>query len=471
MGDTQLEHPLTESLMGSPQVFWELKDEQKDHEFFEKMQRTGINPIRKWKTHGRPPVKLIIYLVLVALTTMQITMFSSTSITYMRASYNSLNYFITGEPDIVDQVYLYDINSTLIHMNRTVQNFYTLVGASVGRYYWVKGEDGMREPIRLTTEAFTVDAKHCPMSSVTQVTHCGVEKRSFDLTPEDPLHGIPLNNTRAFFDSLVRMELNFQLKNVAVFNSFNLCYVWSIKSVYDFSKRGGRIIASWDATKRVCGDGHTYWYMTPMQSQVLVASSIFVFGCISTILTFKSIHRAFSLYSGTKRRLFVNLGSEASYWSTLTLKEKFELLGRFFDVWNIISILGNACNVSSAVLGIMTDLGTAADTSVHRFLTGMGCMLMWINLIRYLEYNDKYYALILTLKNGTPGVIRFTVGAAPMYIGYALFGVIFFGPDTELVSNTRLVVLLLIGPSSYPHKQPNKETVFCERQVLCLEVQ
>eukprot|EP00300_Choanocystis_sp_HF-7_P012272 c17816_g1_i2.p1 GENE.c17816_g1_i2~~c17816_g1_i2.p1 ORF type:complete len:395 (+),score=73.09 c17816_g1_i2:1254-2438(+) len=197
----------------------------------------------------------------------------------------------------------------------------------------------------------------------------------------------------------------------------------------------GEITVSWDAKKRVCNDVQTYWFMSPMQSQVLLASSILLFSIISIVLTFKAIFRALYLYSGTKRRLFVNTEIEQSYWSTLNSRQRLTLILNFCDVWNVISIVGNACNVASAVLNIMMDLGFVADTDAHRFLTGFGCMLSWIKLIRYLEYYDKYYALVLTLKNATPGVIRFTVGAAPLFVGYALFGVVYFGPDSELFAN------------------------------------
>jgi len=62
------------------------------------------------------------------------------------------------------------------------------------------------------------------------------------------------------------------------------------------------------------------------------------------------------------------------------------------------------------------------DSSVEIF-SGLGCMLAWINLTRYFEYNKRYYILIMSLKRAAPNVFRFFIGALPILIGYTMFGV------------------------------------------------
>eukprot|EP00299_Pterocystis_sp_00344_P000069 c10021_g1_i1.p1 GENE.c10021_g1_i1~~c10021_g1_i1.p1 ORF type:complete len:716 (+),score=156.34 c10021_g1_i1:24-2171(+) len=434
------------------EIVLDLQNSKQDNAYFRKLQRTGVDPLTKWIKYGRPPIKLGIHLVLVILTTLQVVNYSDTTITYLRASYGTWNHIIVGQPDVSagSSMYLYEVDETLNHINQTVDQFYNLVSTSVGRYFWVKDSDGMIVQPQLEVWAFDVDEKDCPFSGKAEITNCKIHSTTSVCTLEDPLGGIPENDTRQFFDQLVRMKLTFRVKNTAILQDRSLCYIWNIVSTYDFTSRGGRIYLSWTASRRVCSDAQTYWYMSPMESLVLLAGAILLFSFMSLILTFKAISRSVSLYLGTKKRLYFRDSSE-SYWDSLSFKDKLIVLRKFFDVWHVIVTFGNACNVMSSIAGIMIDLGSLPDSSFYRFMTGMGCMFAWINMIRYLEYNEKSYALILTLKNGTPGVLRFAVGAAPVFVGYALFGVVYFGADTELfdtVDNACATLFALLNGDS-----------------------
>lgn len=48
---------------------------------------------------------------------------------------------------------------------------------------------------------------------------------------------------------------------------------------------------------------------------------------------------------------------------------------------------------------------------------------------------DGIQLLIKALGRGVPNVIRFIISALPMFIGYALFGMLLFAQDTERVRN------------------------------------
>jgi hypothetical protein len=64
--------------------------------------------------------------------------------------------------------------------------------------------------------------------------------------------------------------------------------------------------------------------------------------------------------------------------------------------------------------------------------TGLACMFTWFNLVQFFEHSPKYYELILTLKMSAPRVLRFCIGVAPIFIGFAMFGVSFFSTYSEL---------------------------------------
>ncbi|CAJ0953905.1 unnamed protein product [Ranitomeya imitator] len=55
-------------------------------------------------------------------------------------------------------------------------------------------------------------------------------------------------------------------------------------------------------------------------------------------------------------------------------------------------------------------------------------MLVWLGVIRYLGFFQKYNILILTLGAALPNVIRFCCCAAMIYLGYCFCGWIVLGP-------------------------------------------
>ncbi|OXB51336.1 UNVERIFIED_CONTAM: hypothetical protein H355_009247, partial [Colinus virginianus] len=55
-------------------------------------------------------------------------------------------------------------------------------------------------------------------------------------------------------------------------------------------------------------------------------------------------------------------------------------------------------------------------------------MLVWLGVIRYLGFFQKYNLLILTLRAALPNVMRFCCCAAMIYLGYCFCGWIVLGP-------------------------------------------
>ena len=58
--------------------------------------------------------------------------------------------------------------------------------------------------------------------------------------------------------------------------------------------------------------------------------------------------------------------------------------------------------------------------------------MLWLALIQYLEFEARYYVLFLTLKRAVPRIGQFLLGIAPMFLGYALLGMILFGDQNPL---------------------------------------
>jgi len=76
---------------------------------------------------------------------------------------------------------------------------------------------------------------------------------------------------------------------------------------------------------------------------------------------------------------------------------------------NIIQIFGAALSIF------------VPNNSVD-ILIGFGCMLAFIHLGRYLEYNKNYSTIYETIKRGLPNIIRYLIGVFPIFFGFVLFG-------------------------------------------------
>lgn len=62
---------------------------------------------------------------------------------------------------------------------------------------------------------------------------------------------------------------------------------------------------------------------------------------------------------------------------------------------------------------------------------GIACLLLYLGAVQYLEFFPRYYIMISILKRTTPRVSRFLLGVFPLFIGYALLGMVAFGDQVD----------------------------------------
>jgi len=81
----------------------------------------------------------------------------------------------------------------------------------------------------------------------------------------------------------------------------------------------------------------------------------------------------------------------------------------------------------------------------HKFFAGLGCGLLWVNLIAYLSGSGHYYTLIHTLNRAIPRVFRFLVGVVPVFLGYAFFGMLYFGDKSDRFQSFSVSLITLFA--------------------------
>ncbi|GLE02890.1 hypothetical protein PINS_up011754 [Pythium insidiosum] len=72
-------------------------------------------------------------------------------------------------------------------------------------------------------------------------------------------------------------------------------------------------------------------------------------------------------------------------------------------------------------------------------------LLLWASLVGYLEHNRQIYSIVLTLRWSAPRVLQFLVGVSPVFLGFALFGTIYFGPRVAVFGSLSASMMTLFA--------------------------
>ena len=270
------------------------------------------------------------------------------------------------------------------------------------------------------------------------------ETHLFWITPDDLG---PIDSS--FVRRLVAMTLSFALTSFGP--SGNLCLVWNISMEYDFRNRGQIELSLSSRVSHSCDEHlsfkevweHGYW----LNFAIIAAATC------NIVLSTRSIAKSFAILWRLRNRHFIR-----SHDSEVLEEVEYEVLhdmdnntpatsnnmdlnpeptltitgaARLFNKWFFIMLLASVCNVVSATIFLVNGMKHAPTTAFHKMCAGFGCALLWISLVTYASGSFHYYTLVHTLSRALPRVLRFVVGVFPVYLGYALFGMLYFGDQSE----------------------------------------
>jgi hypothetical protein len=72
-------------------------------------------------------------------------------------------------------------------------------------------------------------------------------------------------------------------------------------------------------------------------------------------------------------------------------------------------------------------------------------MLLWISVLRYLEFSRATYGIVLTLQRAAPRVAVFLAGALPVFFAFTAFAVAYFGDTVAAFANPRIACVSLFA--------------------------
>lgn len=89
----------------------------------------------------------------------------------------------------------------------------------------------------------------------------------------------------------------------------------------------------------------------------------------------------------------------------------------FVDFWIVMIVINDILIIAGSVLKLMIEkrIFESVYFPACSLLLGVGNLLVWMGLLRYLGFFRKYNVLILTMKRAVPHVLRFSLCAILLY--------------------------------------------------------
>uniref|UniRef100_A0A4W3HMX1 Mucolipin TRP cation channel 3 n=1 Tax=Callorhinchus milii TaxID=7868 RepID=A0A4W3HMX1_CALMI len=418
--------------MENPELIINSTPEEKTEIFF-------MNPCEKFQARGRKPWKLGVQILKIAMVTLQLVLFGlSNQMVVLFKQENTIAFKHLFLKDYVDKsdganndcvVYtqhdVYEYLSFYIQLhNISVGNHaYERRGSHVApltvcQYFYKRGS------VSPGNETFNVDPK--------------IETDCFNIVPLVPMHNGSLNdelNLTLDFHRLLMVQVGFKLKtiNLQTIRRHELpdCYYFSIMITFDNKAHSGRIEINLDndVSIRECRGWHIAGAGKKTNFKMTFDAFIILVCLTSLILCTRSVIKGIKLQQ--EFAYFFNL----RYNKNVTWSERME----FVNGWYILIIVSDSLTITGSVLKIEIDAKSLASYDVCSILLGTSTLLVWVGVIRYLGFFEKYNVLILTLRAAFPNVIRFCCCAAMIYLGYCFCGWIVLGPYHEKFRSLNVV--------------------------------
>ncbi|XP_051573455.1 mucolipin-1b [Myxocyprinus asiaticus] len=394
-----------------------------------KLKYFFMSPCDKYHAKGRKPFKLALQLLKIVIVTVQLVMFGLSNqmvVAFKEENTNSFKHlFLRNYLDGSEEpMCVHTQKAVHEHIEYAIDQYLALQQTSVGRYAYVPG-------VGLNGSALYLCQRYYRKGSIEPVND------TFDIDPHvitdcigvNPPPDLPAplqndyKNITLKFQKLINITIQFQLKAINIQTIINNeipdCYTFSITILFDNKAHSGKVKLSLlnEASIKECRDpnvsGHADSYAR-VAFDVLVA----VVCGLSLVLCGRSILRGIVLQHEFVCYFRQSLGHSVCWGDRL----------EFINGWYLLLIISDILTIIASFIKIAIETKNLSSYDVCSILMGTSTLLVWVGVIRYFSFFQKYNILIVTLRAAFPNVIRFCCCAAAIYMGYCFCGWIVLGP-------------------------------------------
>ncbi|XP_041833046.1 mucolipin-1b [Melanotaenia boesemani] len=403
------------------------EDEEEEEALRRKLKYFFMSPCDKYNAKGRKPFKLGLQLLKIITVTVQLVLFGLTNqmvVTFKEENTAAFKHlFLKGYKDKAAQA-VHTQAGLYSHIHFAIEQYLALPELAVGRYAYVMG-------VGVKGSALSLCQRYYSKGTIDPVND------TFDIDPRVVTDCIGLNpitdssapgnsdykNFTLEFYKLINVTIDFQLKAINIQTIINNeipdCYTFAITIVMDNRAHSGKVKISLQnqASIKECKDtnvsGHAESYAREF-FDVLVA----IVCLLSLLLCGRSILRGILLQHEYVQFFKHKLGRSVSWGDRM----------EFINGWYILLIISDLLTIIGSFIKIGIESKTLSSYDVCGILLGTSTLLVWVGVIRYLSFFQKYNILIVTLRAAFPNVIRFCCCVAAIYLGYCFCGWIVLGP-------------------------------------------
>ncbi|XP_070816851.1 mucolipin-2 [Chaetodon trifascialis] len=394
-----------------------------------------MSPCEKYRARRHIPWKLGVQILKIIMITTQLILFGLNNqlvVSYKEENVMALkNLFVkdysgVDEDDYCVAVYTqHDVYDSLFHV---LDQYSQLSRLAVGPISYAKDEDGKLLP-------FTICKKYYKRGSVkpsNEAYDIDAQLQTVCITLDPKTANQWKTQNSSFFEldfyRLVDITVTFQLNgiNLQTVRSRELpdCYSFYITITFDNQGHSGKvkIFMDTDSESFACRDWKISGTAQKNTHYLLVFDGFVILICLtSAVLCTRSIVLAIRLLQRFSRLL------HESYNRKVCEDDQ----GEFLNGWYVLVIVSDLLAIIGSILKMEIQAKSLTSYDVCSIFLGTSTLMVWVGVIRYLGYFEKYNVLILTMKAAFPKVLRFCCCAGMIYLGYTFCGWIVLGPYHE----------------------------------------
>ncbi|XP_071773416.2 mucolipin-3 [Centroberyx gerrardi] len=413
-----------------------------------------MNPCEKYHARGRKPWKLILQIIKIAIITVQLVSFGLSNqmvVTFKEENLMTFKHlFLKDYVDGRMATYaLYRQADVYDHIDYVIEQYGLLRNITVGNHAYEK-EGVIYTPMSLCQEYYRNGTIY-PGNETFEID-AQVETDCLEISPMYPqsLQEL-LPNFELHFKRLLSVKIVFVLKaiNLQTVRHRELpdCYDFTVMITFNNLAHSGRIKVDLENDVEIneCRD----WKVTGVSARNIYFTLLFDCLIIITCITSLTLCTR-SVLNGIRLQFEYTVYCRNCSGKEVPWSEKLE----FLSGWYILIIVSDTLTIIGSILKIEIQTKALTSYDVCSIFLGIGTMLVWIGVIRYMGYFKKYNILILTLRAAFPNVIRFICCAGIIYLSYCLCGWIVLGPYHEkfrtLNTVSECLFSLINGDDMYP---------------------
>lgn len=411
------------------------QDVVKDQSLRDDLKFYFMNPCEKYQARQHIPWKLGVQILKIVMITAQLIMFGLNNqlvVAYKEENMMALKHlFVRGYSGVDEDDYstaVYTQQDLYQSLSFVLDQYSQLGKLSVGPITYADDADGNLLPLVLCKEQYRKSSVE-PFGKTYDIDS-EVETVCLTFDPKMAEHWKTHN--ASFFDldfsRLVDIKVTFQLKSINLqtvrYRELPDCYSFFIMILFDNQFHSGKlkITLDMDTYSFACKSWKISGTAQKNTHYLLVFDSLVIIVCLtSAVLCARSIILALRLLQRFSRYL-----QEASGQKVCEDDQK-----EFLNGWYLLVIVSDLMAIVGSILKIEIQAKSVTSYDVCSIFLGTATLLVWVSVIRYLGYFEKYNVLILTMRVAFPKVLRFCCCAGMIYMGYTFCGWIVLGPYHE----------------------------------------